>query len=175
MRKGHIFGSVFLSFIFIAVAVFLLFSNSKLNEQTVEVSSGPSQFEEVPKLMLPVLAETLGQENDTYHIEKEGANFKAITVSQGFETEFGKDGVTFSKDNKNFAMRLVGSNELDPIAVSKNKVEYNRGNITEWYVNSPLGIEQGFTLNSSPEQRSSDGKVVLEVGLELDDELQVRQ
>jgi len=175
MRKGYVFGSVFLSFVFLAIAVFLLFPNSKLSEQAVEVSSGPSQFEEVPKLMLPVLAETLGRDNDTYHIEKKGANFKAITVSQGFETEFGKNGVTFSKDNKNLAIRLVGSNEIDPITVSKNKVEYNRGNITEWYVNSPLGIEQGFTLNSSPEQRSSDGKVVLEVGLELNDELQVRQ
>ncbi len=174
MRKGYVLGSVSLSFVFLAVAVFLLFPNSKLNEQTVEVSSESPQFEEVPKLMLPVLAGTLGRNNDTYHIKKEGANFKAIIVSQGFESEFGKNGVTFSKDNKNLAMRLVGSNEIDPI-VSKNKVEYNRGNITEWYVNSPLGIEQGFTLNSPPEQRSSDGKVVLEVGLDLDDELQVRQ
>ncbi|GJM14767.1 MAG: hypothetical protein DHS20C13_00940 [Thermodesulfobacteriota bacterium] len=175
MRKGLIFGSVFLSFIFLVVVVFLLFPNSKLDEQSAQVSSEPSQFEEVPKLMLPVLAETLGRNNDTYHIERESTKFKAVTASQGFESEFGKNGVTFSRDNKNLIMRLVGSNEIDPITVSKNKVEYNRGNITEWYVNSPLGIEQGFTLNNSPEKRSSDGKVVLEIGLEIDDEMQVRQ
>jgi hypothetical protein len=31
-----------------------------------------------------------------------------------------------------------------------NRVEYQRGELTEWYVNGPAGFEQGFTLASAP-------------------------
>lgn len=31
-----------------------------------------------------------------------------------------------------------------------NRVEYVRDGLTEWYVNGPLGLEQGFTLDASP-------------------------
>jgi hypothetical protein len=31
-----------------------------------------------------------------------------------------------------------------------NRVEYRRGSLTEWYVNGPLGLEQGFTLSEPP-------------------------
>ncbi|HEV8122588.1 MAG TPA: PxKF domain-containing protein [Candidatus Polarisedimenticolia bacterium] len=31
-----------------------------------------------------------------------------------------------------------------------NRVEYRRGTVTEWYVNGPLGLEQGFTLQARP-------------------------
>ena len=36
-----------------------------------------------------------------------------------------------------------------PLA-SANRVEYVRGSLTEWYVNGPIGVEQGFTLTSAP-------------------------
>src|SRR5207245_45285 len=31
-----------------------------------------------------------------------------------------------------------------------NRVEYRRGSLTEWYVNGPAGLEQGFTINEPP-------------------------
>lgn len=33
---------------------------------------------------------------------------------------------------------------------SANRVEYRRGSLTEWYVNGPAGLEQGFTLAEPP-------------------------
>ncbi len=33
---------------------------------------------------------------------------------------------------------------------SGNRVEYDRGALSEWYVNSPRGLEQGFTLRQPP-------------------------
>jgi hypothetical protein len=35
----------------------------------------------------------------------------------------------------------------------QNRVEYHRGNLLEWYVNGPAGLEQGFTLNGAPPHR----------------------
>src|SRR5205807_611213 len=34
--------------------------------------------------------------------------------------------------------------------VNTNRVAYVRGALTEWYVNGPLGLEQGFTLTKPP-------------------------
>ena len=35
---------------------------------------------------------------------------------------------------------------------SSNRMEYHRGNLTEWYVNDKNGLEQGFTLSAPPPQ-----------------------
>ncbi len=37
-----------------------------------------------------------------------------------------------------------------------NRLEYRREGLTEWYLNGPLGLEQGFTLAQSPGERRSD-------------------
>ena len=31
-----------------------------------------------------------------------------------------------------------------------NRVVYRHGSLEEWYVNGPLGLEQGFTLGARP-------------------------
>lgn len=33
-----------------------------------------------------------------------------------------------------------------------NRVEYSRGTLTEWYLNGPMGVEQGFTVAKAPGQ-----------------------
>jgi len=33
---------------------------------------------------------------------------------------------------------------------SLNRVEYRHGALTEWYVNGPMGLEQGFTITARP-------------------------
>jgi hypothetical protein len=46
---------------------------------------------------------------------------------------------------------------LDPVAIASpsaanNRIEYRRGALTEWYVNGPLGLEQGFTIEQRPDR-----------------------
>jgi FG-GAP repeat len=45
-----------------------------------------------------------------------------------------------------------------------NRVEYRRGSLSEWYVNGPLGLEQGFTLAAPPAPRSA-GLLALQLHL----------
>jgi hypothetical protein len=47
------------------------------------------------------------------------------------------------------AMRLVPGSR--PEASMVNRVEYQRGALTEWYVSDARGLEQGFTLAAPPE------------------------
>ena len=61
-------------------------------------------------------------------------------------------------------MRPVQQAEL---TVSKNRVEYARQGLTEWYVNDERGLEQGFTLHAAPksEKPDHDSWVVLKMDL----------
>ena len=34
--------------------------------------------------------------------------------------------------------------------IAGNRIEYRRDGLTEWYVNGPLGLEQGFTMTTPP-------------------------
>lgn len=53
-----------------------------------------------------------------------------------------------------------------PAQPSKNRVEYARPEVTEWYVNGPLGLEQGFTIPHRPSCAAGDGTAVeLEVSV----------
>ena len=37
---------------------------------------------------------------------------------------------------------------IDKIVPEKNRIEYRRGDVIEWYVNDQKGLEQGFTISS---------------------------
>ena len=50
---------------------------------------------------------------------------------------------------------LRAARHTTPRAIA-NRVEYRREGMTEWYVNGPFGLEQGFTLPRAPGERSGD-------------------
>ena len=54
--------------------------------------------------------------------------------------------------------------------VEGNRVDYRRGDITEWYLNGPVGFEQGFAIQNKPLD-SSDGELRLHVS--VDSELEI--
>ncbi|MDM8556366.1 FG-GAP repeat protein [Desulfococcaceae bacterium HSG7] len=51
-------------------------------------------------------------------------------------------------------------------------MEYRRGDVTEWYVNGPMGMQQGFTLEKRPElsnsKSRSDNKELLTLTLAVE-------
>jgi PKD repeat protein len=48
--------------------------------------------------------------------------------------------------------------------VRANRVEYRHPGVTEWYVNGPLGLEQGFTLRRPPAPRA--GPLTVRLGVD---------
>jgi uncharacterized repeat protein (TIGR01451 family) len=62
-------------------------------------------------------------------------------------------------------IRPVG--RADPRA-DHDKVEYRRGPVTEWYVNRPAGLEQGFELQEPTPRRGGPIAVAMAVGGGLD-------
>ena len=87
-----------------------------------------------------VISKTLGMGDSAYHVRE----LRAANPAQKLAAMFASTGVTVTADGHRIGLTLAGP-AVEPIA-SGNRVEYRRGPVTEWYVNGPLGLEQGFTL-----------------------------
>ncbi len=84
-------------------------------------------------------------------------------LQQHLSVQFGAEGVTVRQGGASWAisLRAYGYGDALPTVPStvpiaqQNRVEYRRGSLTEWYVNGPAGLEQGFTLRSRPDGPST--------------------
>ena len=96
------------------------------------------------------------------------AAWQAPNRAQGFRTYFAPRGIRVvprveTTVDWEWSLTLLAGDppadgEAAPEArptVSGNRVEFDRGAIREWYVNDDRGLEQGFTLDSSPSHSSA--------------------
>jgi hypothetical protein len=136
------------------------------------LSGGPSQL---PVEAQAAISAALGREDSAYHATASGGGLEARNWKHGLATEFTLGGVEVRTVGLRWRLELRGHGYGDVLhAVAKvapsphgNRVEYARGVLTEWYVNGPLGLEQGFTLQCPPSRRR-DGPLTLELALSGD-------
>lgn len=93
------------------------------------------------------------------------AAWQAPNRTQGFRTYFTDSGIrllprTEESPSWTWGLSLLGfgpgphlwSVNQPVLHPSKNRIDFARGGIGEWYENSPKGLEQGFKLLSPPEE-----------------------
>jgi hypothetical protein len=94
------------------------------------------------------------EQGSSYHMLALGGELVAENREQKFHVGFSPSGIKVGARNYEWEMVLtsygrgkgmVPAPKVAPSA-SLNRVEYHRGSVTEWYVNGPLGLEQGFTI-----------------------------
>ena len=106
--------------------------------------------------------------------------FRAANPAHGFDSRFHGRGVMIRRDADaaagrpafewGLALRGWGRREAlqdvpeGRLLVAGSRVELARGALTEWFVNTPEGLEHGFTLPGPPEE--TDGPLVLDLALE---------
>ena len=93
------------------------------------------------------------------------ANYWAPNSTHNIDTWFTPEGIAVrphnagdAEDSWTFAMSLAGVGSSNSVmqpdvpvqVIDGNRVEYQRGNITEWYINDGKGLEQGFTISAPP-------------------------
>jgi hypothetical protein len=145
---------------------------------------------------LPVAAQAaismgIGRDRTSYHAvaleaQAEGSGVQPAAARPGYrvenrqhalEAEFTAAGVKVRSGSAVLGMKLVGygyGGSLQAVGAAEpraeaNRVEYVRGEVTEWYVNGPLGLEQGFTLARAPvveEGRAGAGPLSIALALE---------
>jgi FG-GAP repeat len=84
-----------------------------------------------------------------YHLANRKHAVNASFLSTGVELEIGSVRWGLALSGYGYGTDLDAIETVTPYAKA-NYVEYRRGALTEWYVNGPLGIQQGFTLTSAP-------------------------
>ena len=118
--------------------------------------------------------------------------YQASNRTQNLRTYFDEDGLLLTSRTQDgmqwswglsFLGFMTGRNltafPATRQVINGNRIEYQRGIITEWYVNRPTGVEQGFTLSAPP--KSGAGEITLtmaargntSVNLVNDDSLEV--
>jgi hypothetical protein len=118
---------------------------------------------------LPIQAQAsisaaLGRDQRAYHAKREGRAWRLDNPKHGLRADFTTRGVDMQSGAARFRLRLTGLGRgarLESVAAAKpeaksNRIDYRRGALSEWYVNGPLGLEQGFTLDTPPARKGSE-------------------
>ena len=148
------------------------------------VSYGAQAADEKPDTRLselPVAAQSrissvLGQDLPGYYALRSGDGFEAANPSQKLTMRFDSVGVEVRSQNLRWRLTFDGYGYGDGVQTTsiarpraaRNRIEYAHGPVTEWYVNGPAGLEQGFTVEE-PLDRAN--RQPLTIALELSGDL----
>lgn len=128
----------------------------------------------MPSGLYPALLQAQQTEpSEAYALTETANGLVAKNPAQSFETHFTQNGPALP----GWQMQLAGvgwaGENLAPSApvaprIQNQRIEYRRmGGLTEWYLNGPLGLEQGFTLAQPlAGQPESNGWLALDLSLE---------
>src|ERR1022692_1865933 len=114
-------------------------------------------------------------ERVVYRVEPSGqATYRAANPAQRLAVEFDARAARLQHAQGNVTFRLLGYGygehlrtpvEAKP-AATDNRIEYRRGELTEWYVNEAPGLEQGFTLDRRPGTAQEGEPLVIAMAVE---------
>ena len=143
-----------------SICVFALLSSLPLSAAAAD-QTGASNSSTLPVLAQPLISASIGQSDPRYQARQVEGGFRLENANHSLVADFTKKGVSVRSGTGlwTIALRNYGYNgALKPFSVSRpharlNRVEYQHGSFTEWYVNGPVGLEQGFTIKQAPEKR----------------------
>ncbi len=106
------------------------------------------------------ISAALGAQEPVYHFQDAPGGFRSKNPIQHLGIGVARTGVLLRARSLELglSLRAVGyGSSLSAVSTvrpsaSSNRVAYAHAGISEWYVNGPLGLEQGFTLTHPPLQ-----------------------
>ena len=108
-----------------------------------------------------VVSEALGAKDPAYRMGMEGRFIRARNKRQSLTAALGSGGMAISVANSEWRMRLASWGRAEALReatavetrVKGNRVEVERDGLTEWWVNGPVGLQQGWTVAERPAGR----------------------
>jgi hypothetical protein len=108
----------------------------------------------LPAVAQSPISAALGRDEPAYSV----LGLHARNPAQQLRVAFSRRGVTVASGEARLGMALAAygyASALKPLTASTprasgNRVSYRRRSLTEWYVNGPLGLEQGFDVAARP-------------------------
>ena len=126
-------------------------------------SDGESALSSLPVAARATVSGALGRDSRDFQATSVAGGVHIDNRLHDLSADFRRQGITVTAGGGRLGLglRRIGyGSKLAPVApaqpeATRNRVEYRRGALTEWYVNGPLGLEQGFTLAAPPGERSA--------------------
>ncbi len=143
---------------------------SETRKTRAPAAAAPHPARAIPAGAQAVASETIGRDDPIFWALRDGRELRAQNRAQRFSSRFTPAGaivstasahvsLTLREYGRAGALRTVSSTV--PTARA-NRIVYAHGALKEWYVNGPLGLEQGFTLDHRP--LAGHGPLVLSLG-----------
>jgi hypothetical protein len=163
-----------LAFALIAAALVLAgYSGGGAGSQARVRSAAPGGLMALAPAARAQISAQLGADVAAYRVTAVGGGgaLRARNRAQGIGASFDRTGVRLRSGalDERISVQALGDagvetplGEVSPTAHA-NGASYARGNVSEWYRNGPLGIEQGFTVKRAPS--ASDATLTLRLGL----------
>jgi len=129
---------------------------------TLSLASASDQnrnsLDSLPQTAPSSISAALGRDIPEYSVQVSGRKVKATNAHHELHVQFTSAGVSVGRGNGCWGMALQGYGYGDDLKLVRaadpqaraNRVEYQRELLTEWYVNGPIGLEQGFTIDKAP-------------------------
>ena len=120
------------------------------------------------------LATVQAEGGASYAVKAGAAGFEAVNPAQGFAVGFSDEGLALSGNGERATLRpsrfgCEGTRRVVELAspeVREGRVVYPHEGFEEWYVNGPLGVEQGFTVAEAPEcAGEAEGELLVELSV----------
>jgi len=116
----------------------------------------------------------IGRSGAEYAATAEGGSIVLANPDNGYEASVAAEGfrIASGADSWSFALRGIGyGGTVRPlgaatVSTDANRVEYDHGAVTQWFVNGPLGLQQGFTLDARPEGSEAGGPLTILLGVD---------
>jgi hypothetical protein len=158
-RKALFILSVIGSFVFFS-SLFIQHAHAAVQQQGLESLPLEGRY---------TISAAIGHENSDYHVRQYSGNLEANNTGQGLSMLFSAEGVTMAADAQRVSLRpmLWGYGEelsLLPEGLPQaigNIISSSRGSVNEWYVNGPMGLQQGFTVTEKPQAGAGPLKIAL--------------
>ena len=118
----------------------------------------PERLAALPAALRSAASAALGAARPAYRLHPAGAVVRGANPEQGLRERFTGAGVQLATGRLTaaLALRAYGYGErLRPradarLSVEDNRIAYLHSGMREWFVNGPLGLEQGFTVTAPP-------------------------
>jgi hypothetical protein len=142
------------------VFAFLLFAALTLTAAASDQHIAVRGLSDLPQAAQSSVSAVLGRRITAYTVRKEPSGLQAANSRQHLVSNFTASEVEMRSGLATWRMKLEGYGygaALLPVAAAVpeaegNRVQYRRGQLTEWYTNGPVGLEQGFTIARPPGQ-----------------------
>ncbi len=123
---------------------------------------GPQRFQtfgDMPPGLAPTIAQALANDLPaSFHPQAIEVGYQADNPTHDLTTTFGPAGPRMAIAGETWGLTLTGLGRgralralpAADLVADGPRLEYRRNNLTEWYLNTHWGLEQGFTIQAPP-------------------------